>query len=148
VSADNGVCGDEALYRRVPDRPGSLYVPIEGGGFRATSGAFGDKRGRPASEQQPSVDRAKLRDYDPYKSRKHPTDCVISFTAAAVREIAGFGTIDVVPDPNPPEDPDNASHALVVADPPFASKTQFDKFKQQMARVADSNWEIPPPSST
>lgn len=146
MSEDSGVCRDEILYRRVPDRPGDFYRPIEGGGYRVTSGAFGDKRGRPASEQQPSVNRAKLHDNDPKKSRKVPTDCVVSFTAARVRSIEGFGSIDVVPNPNPPEDPDNDAHALIIAHPPFVSKNQFDKFKQQMARVANSNWEIAPPN--
>jgi hypothetical protein len=135
----NDVCSNELLYRRVPDRLGDFYKPIDGGAYRVTSGAFGDKK------QRPSVDRAKLRDNDPEKSKKKSTDCVVSFTVAEVRGIRGFGTIDVEADPNPLEDPDNPAHALITADPPFSSKNQFGKFKQVMARVADSRWEISPP---
>lgn len=147
MPGSNSVCGDELLYRRVPDRPGDLYVPIEGGIYRVTSGAFGDKRGRPPAEQQPSVNRAKLHDNDPEKSKKWPTDCVVSFAVADVRSIKGFGTVDVVAAPNPPEDPDNPAHALIEVCPPFASKNKFGKFKQAMARIADSRWVIPPPNS-
>lgn len=145
---DNYVCDQELLYRRVPDRPGDFYKPIDGGGYRVTSGAFQDKRGLPPSEQKPSVDRAKLHDNDPEKSRKRVGDCVVSFTAVEVREINGFGPIDVVADPNPPEDPHNSAHALIIAQEPFASRSKFDKFKQVMARIADSRWEIPPPART
>ncbi len=69
---------------------------------------------------------------------------VVSFTVAGVQSISGCGVLKVVPDPNPPEDPGNGAHALIVAEPPFPCKKQFEKFKQLMARVADSRWEIAP----
>jgi hypothetical protein len=134
------VSDDEVLYRRVPAIPGDFYKPIDGGGHRATSGAFGDKR------KQPSVDRAGLLDHNPERAKRRPTDCVISFTAGEVRRLTSSGrTIDVVPNPNPPEDPDNHAHALIVSEQPFGSN-QFDKFKQALAGLADARWEIPPPS--
>ena len=136
------VLDEEVLYRRVPDRPGDFYIAIEGGRYRVTSGAFGDKR------QQPSVDRAILRDNNPENSKRRQTDCVVSFTAGEVRAIRGFErTVDVVHDPNPPEDPDNPAHALIIAEQPFtANNREFKRFKQALARIADSRWEIPPPN--
>jgi hypothetical protein len=142
VSAEDRVCDDEVLYRRVPDIPGGFHKPISGGRRRVTSGAFGSR------EKQPSVDRAILRDNNPENSRRKPTECVVSFTAGEVRNMPVPGrSIDVVPDPNPPEDPDNSAHALIVADPPFSSN-QFDKFKVALAGLADSRWEIAPPDDT
>jgi hypothetical protein len=136
------VCDSEVLYRSVPNQPGIHYVPISGGGYRVSRAAFEDRR-----KQQPSVDRAKLLDNDPEKCKKGPTHLVVSLTAARVRSIEGFSrTIDVVPAPNPPEDPDNLAHALITVDRPFDSNTQFDKFKKALAIVANSNWEIPPPN--
>jgi hypothetical protein len=142
VPAEDRVSDDEVLYRRVPDIPGDFHKPISGGGRRVTSGAFGSK------QKEPSVDRAILCDNNPESSRRKPTECIVSLTAGEVRSIEGFGrTIDVVPDPNPTEDPDNSAHALIVSDPPF-SRNQFNKFKQRLAEIADSRWEIPPPSET
>ena len=141
MSSSDFVLDEEVLYRRVPDRPGDFYKPIEGGRYRVTSGAFGDKK------QQPSVDRAILRNNKPENSKRRYTDCVVSFTAGEVRSIRSFGrTVDVVHDPNPPEDPDNPAHGLIVAKHPFtANNSEFKKFKQALARIADSRWEIPPP---
>ena len=142
MPAEDRVCDDEVLYRRVPDIPGGFHKPISGGGRRVTSGAFSDRH------KQPSVDRAILRDNNPENSKRKPTECIVSFTAGEVRAIEGFErSIDVVPAPNPPDDPDNPAHALIVADKPF-SRTQFDKFKQVLAGIADSRWEIPPPCDT
>jgi len=141
VSDDDYVCDSELLYRGVPNQPGIHYLPISGGGYRVSRAAFEDRR------RQPSVDRAKLRDYDPEKSKKGPDYLVVSLTAGGVRRIEGFSrTIDVMPDPNPPEDPDNPAHALIMVDRPFDSNKQFDRFKKALAIVANSNWEIPPPN--
>ena len=140
MPSDDYVCDSEVLYRSVPNQPGIHYIPISGG-YRVSRAAFEDRRG------QPSVDRARLCDNDPDKSKKGPTHLVVSLTALRVREIEGFSrTVDVVPDPCPPEDPDNPAHALITVDRPFDSKSQFDRFKKALAIVADSNWEIPPPN--
>ncbi len=142
---------NELLYRRVPNRPGDFYQPINGGGHQVTSGAFGDKRGRPASEQRPSVDRAKLRDYNPTKSKFRLDDCVVSLTVDKVKRIElSEKTIKVIAKPikDDPDQSDNPAHAEITVEPPFDTKGQFGRFKQQLARVADSNWEIPPPRAT
>lgn len=145
---EDRVSDSELLYRRVPDRPGDFYIPISGGGYRATSGAFGDRRS--AKKKQPSVDRAILRDNNPANAQCRPTDSVVSFTAGEVRRITGFGrTIDVVPSPikDAPPEPDNPAHALIVAEPPFtANNKEFKRFRQALAGIADSRWEIPPPA--
>lgn len=141
---DDYVCDSELLYRSVPDQRGTHYVPMSGGGYRVSRAAFEDR-----GQQQPSVDRAKLRGYDPEKSKKGPTHLVVSLTAEQVRGIEGFSrTTDVVPDPNPPEDPLNTAHALIKVDRPFDSNKQFDRFKKALAIVANSNWEIPPTNGT
>lgn len=149
MSEEKCVPRDELLYRRVPNRPGDFYKPIDGGKHRVTSGAFGGRRGLPISEQRPSVDRAKLLGYDPAKSKRPgKDDYVVSFTVDEVKRIKLPGrTVKVVAKPieNEPDLPDNPAHAEITVDRPFETKGQFDKLKQALARVADSKWEIPPP---
>lgn len=141
---DDHVCDDEVLYRKVPNQKGVHYVPIGGGRHRVSSAAFDDK-----ANWKISVNRAKLHGNNPEHSKTNPTDLVISLEAGRVRGIEGFGTtIDVAPDPNPPEDPDNEAHALIVADDQFPSRNQFDKFTRALARIANSNWAIPPPNAS
>ena len=136
------VCGDETLYRKVPDQKNIHYKPIGGGKHRVTSAAFDDK------SQQISVDRAKLRGNDPELSKKLSTDLVVCLQAGRVQDTGGSErTVDVRPDPNPPEAPDNDAHALIVVDKPFPSQTQFQKFTRVLARIANSHWAIPPPDS-
>jgi hypothetical protein len=135
------VCNDELLYRSVPNQKGIHYVPISGGDYRVSKAAFQDKE-----NWQPSVDRANLRNHDPRASKRSPDALIVSFTAGEVRNIEWSSTIDVVPAPNPPEDPDNDAHALITTDQPFASKGEFNRFKQALAIVANSNWEIAPPN--
>lgn len=119
---------------------GDFYLAISGG-YHVTSAAFGSSR-------QPSVDRAFLCNHDPETSQRRPNECIVSFTAGEVRNIKGFGqSVDVVPDPNPPENPSNSAHALIVVDPPL-STNQFRRFKQRLAGIADSRWEIAPPDHT
>ncbi len=137
---DDHVCNDEILYRSVPNRIGISYLPISGGEYCVSKAAFEDRQ-----KQQPSVDRAKLRD-NPEASKRSPDALVVSLTAEGVRNIEWSSAVDVVSDPNPPEDPNNDAHALITTDQSFASKGEFNRFKQALAIVANSNWEIAPPS--
>ncbi len=136
------VCDAETLYRSVPNRRGTSYLPISGGGYCVSKAAFEDRQ-----KQQPSVDRAKLRN-NPEASRRSHDALVVSLTAGRVRGIEWSSTIDVKPDPNPQEDPDNDAHALITTGEPFASKGEFNRFKQALAIVANSNWEIAPSDPT
>jgi hypothetical protein len=140
VVDNDHVCGGETLYRSVPDQEGTHYLPISGGGYCVSKAAFNDRK------QQPSVDRAKLRNHNPEASKRSRTALIVSFVADEVRNIEWSSTIDVVSDPNPPEDPNNDAHALIITEQPFASKGEFNRFKQALAIVANSNWEIAPPN--
>jgi hypothetical protein len=132
------VCGTEILYRSVPNQRGTSYLPISGGGHCVSKAAFEDRR-----KQQPSVDRAKLRG-NPEASKRSSDALVVSLTTDRVRGIEWSSAVDVRANPNPPEDPHNDAHALIVAQQPFASKGEFNRFKQALAIVANSNWEIAP----
>lgn len=136
------LCSDETLYRKVPNQKNIHYKSIGGGKHRVTSAAFDDKK------QQISVDRAKLRGNDPELSKKLSTDLVVCLQAGKVRDTSSPArSVDVKPDPNPPEAPYNDAHALIVVDPPFPSQTQFQKFTRVLARIANSHWAIPPSDS-
>jgi hypothetical protein len=91
------------------------------------------------------VDRAKLRGNNPELSKKLSTDLVVCLQVDKVRAISGpTRSVDVKPDPNPPEAPDNDAHALIVVDKEL-SGNQFQKFTRALARIANSHWAIPPP---
>jgi hypothetical protein len=128
------VADQEWLYRSVRQSE----IIYENGHPRPSSQAFADRT------QQVSVDRALLIDNDPRRTQKSETDAVVSLLAAEVRGIhtlirrdaqgnkTGVYAIDVRPDPLP----DNPAHALIVADPEFASSKHFRKLRESLARLA------------
>jgi hypothetical protein len=125
------VADDEELYRSI--RP--EYLTTESGVLRARSEAFGDR------SQRVSVDRALLIDNDPRRARRSEGAAVANLLASAVRvkipqydakgrEIGTY-TIDVLPDPLP----DNPAHAVIYANPAFASANHFRKLREHLART-------------
>jgi hypothetical protein len=133
---------DEVLYRSVRlgdmKKVGDALVP--------SSQAFTDR------QWHPSVDRAKLRNNDPKQSQIGETDVVVSVVASTVRGIqtlrrldenrceVGIYVIDVRPDPilpgNPEQLPPNPAHALIYAQPEFASKSLFRRLCERLAELA------------
>jgi hypothetical protein len=131
------VTDDEILYRRVTYTKHT--VKSDGS---ISSAAFGGD-----ADSEPSVDRAKLRGYDPRNSRTEPSQCIASLVAGDVRAIStSERTIDVKADPLR----DNPAHALITAKPPFlnenrAAKNVAKDFRRSLAKR--STWAIAPPTS-
>ncbi|MBF3898958.1 hypothetical protein ISI01_26155 [Burkholderia pseudomallei] len=148
--ADDSVQNDEHLYRRVPNIP-SMFSTVNGK-LQLSSSAFNDP-GSNGSQKRPSVDRAKLRNFDPAQSKTAPTQGIVGLVAGEVRAIRDVkktdpsGTtiythdVDVVPEPLP----ENESHAVVTVSPQFASRRPFDRLKDSLARLAEQKgWLVPP----
>jgi hypothetical protein len=119
------VADDEILYRSVRR---DQIIPVAGG-VRPSSQAFTDRH------MEISVDRAKLRDHDPYQSQMSPTDAVVSLRVSDVRGTLPARpeyAIDVRPDPLP----ENPAHALIYAQPQFANQSVFRRLRERLALLA------------
>ncbi|GAA6620648.1 hypothetical protein [Scytonema sp. NUACC26] len=144
------VADDELLYRCVfhgADR----YYYLEESGVRLSSQAFADRG------QAPSVDRAKLCNYDPQWTQKNPNDAVVSLVAGDIRVIDDIVQkdakgkelwtykIDVCPRPLA----DNPAHAQIEPSPAYQNRNTFRKVSEKLARlaterIAEQGWEIEP----
>lgn len=134
--AEAPISDEEKLYRSV--RASEIIRDSSGHVIRVSSQAFGDRT------REISVDRATLREHDPRRVRKSPTDAVAELIAGEVRGIRslihrdaqgqeiGLYTIDVRPNPLP----GNAAHALIYADPRFASRSLFKRLQERLALMA------------
>lgn len=133
----------ELLYRLVPDVRDN-YKQETDGSCRVTQVAFGDGPTDRKGPRQPSVYRAKLCDFKPKSIRRNSTEFVVSLTAEQVRRISAAldrDRVDVVPDTE-----DHPAHTLVVSNPAYMDKDpKFRKLRKQLAKAANSNWEIGPP---
>ena len=160
--AADRVTDDEMLYRRVPRNPGKpLYYDRSGERIRVLAQAFSERpipEGEPfAGEYRLSVDRAKLRGFNPELTRQgvpnHSPEAfgVVSMPAGEVRAIGGVA--DIIPDPllNDPDLPDNPAHALIcvthsVGATPTANKNIFRAVIRDLAAAANRRpWAIDPP---
>lgn len=150
--ADDRVLDDEDLYRRVPNIP-TMFKMVEGR-LRLSSGAFNDSGDD--GQKRPSVDRARLRNFDPVLAKTAPTQGVVGLVASEVRSIRSVTKtdqsgavvythdVDVIPDPLPAND----AHALVTVAPQFASHRPFERLKESLARLAEQRgWLVPPTSA-
>lgn len=134
--AEERIHDEERLYRSV--RATEILRDLAGQATRASSQAFSDRG------QEISVDRALLRGQDPTAALKSPSDAVVELVAGEVRGIrslvqrdeagreTGLYTVDVRPDPLPV----NAAHALIYADPRFASRSVFKRLQERLAMMA------------
>jgi hypothetical protein len=145
------VADDEELYRRVRENvPGHTCFKIEGGRVVFLNSAFNDVSDRP------SVDRAKLRQFDPHRTRLMQDDGIVALQTAAIRQlgpiprfdnhqkpITGF-VVDVLSDPVL----GNCAHAVVVTAPPLTGKGAVRRLKEGLVRLAnDAGWRIEPGTS-
>ena len=83
---------------------------------------------------EPSVDRAKFKDFKPALSKRRDTDGIVSLLVSEVRGIQiDNHTVDVIYDPHPeiPERslPENCAHSLIILTP----KCHLSKNKRKQA---------------
>jgi hypothetical protein len=162
-TAVDQVANDEVLYRRVPRNapPAPPYYDRFENRLRVLAQAFSEPpipAGEPfAGQYRLSVDRAKLREFNPDLTRqgvpgRDPESFgVVSMPAEEVRAIPSVA--DIIPDPilNDPAYPDNPAHALIcVVSDPKATKTAnitlFRNVRRDLAAAANRRpWEIDPP---
>lgn len=150
------VSDEEELYRNVRGEEDSDEFRIDPhtGRLEFTSQAFLDRK------RTPSVDRAKLQNFDPQQSLLTDTNGIVSLITEEVRQIGQVKSksdkgkevqhaVDVIHDPNPPEDPENDAHSLIVVEPEFLSSDKqgkaFKLLRKALARLATKRgWTIEP----
>ena len=150
---DNPITDDEVLYRRVPIKIKGLLKTLPDGTLKVSSQAFQDPNHRP------SVDRAKLCEYNPRRTLGPYPGGVVSIITGDVRSIIdlvqygrdqhplGLIKVDVEPKPifDDPTEPDNPAHAEIYTDP-SCSRNAFQRLCERLALLANSRpWEIEPP---
>lgn len=149
------VSDEEHLYRNVRGKESEECFPDpDTGRLIVASKAFLDK------QKQPSVDRAKLRNFDPEQSRIEEENGIVTLVTQQVRQIGDVVTndndggtvnhaVDVTADPIPK----NEAHARIVVEPKFfGSKSKKDKafklLRIALARLAtQSGWTLEPRNS-
>ncbi len=142
---DDLITDDEILYRRILDRV-DHYTYLSDGTIRISSQAFYQ------STLRPSVDRAKLRNYDPTKTLGSLSGGVISLVAGDIRAIGVMhkdqkfrGEVESMPILDDPIEPDNDAHAEIYTIPD-CNKPAFRKFIEQLGILANKRPpEIKPP---
>ena len=145
------VADDEELYRRVREKvPGHTCFRLEGGQVLFLHSAFNDV------SNQPSVDRAKLRQFDPHRTRLTQEDGIVALQTAAIRQLGPVPRYDNRQKPLPGSVVDvlpapvlrNCAHALVVTAPPLTGKNALKRLKEGLVRLAnDAGWRIEPGDS-
>lgn len=142
---------DEVLYRSVRGQYGEEYSYDDKGTLKISSEAFRDRN------RSPSVDRARLNEYDPTLSKQNDTDGVVSLITEDVRAIGTVQTkiqdvdttvhaIDVIYDPIP----ENPAHSKIVVRPDFfGSKNKqrnvFKLLQLALVELAEKyGWTVEP----
>ena len=154
MNKNDSVQDNEELYRSVRSRnresADKEYI-IKKGRLIILPAAFRDRY------KQPSVDRAKLRDFKPTLSKLSETDGIVSLIAGEVRKIGKVETkvqngdpvphaVDVIPDPTP----DNPAHSQIVVRPDFfgsknKQKNAFKLLQIALAKLASKkDWTLEP----
>lgn len=157
---EDSVSDDELLYRRVPRNNGQLYYRRDGCKVLVLGQAFSERAipdGQPHEKQyRISVDRAKLRGFDPDLTRQAAPGgdtehfAVITMPAGEVRRVPDVD--DVIPDPikDDLELRDNEAHALICIryEPETSKSRNKNIFREVIAELADianrQGWAIEP----
>jgi len=153
------VFDEEELYRNVrgeEDADEYCFDPNTGR-LRITSQAFLDRK------STPSVDRAKLKNFDPRRSLVNDSNGIVSLITEEVRQIGTVlstdqkrnqitHAVDVIHDPKPPEDPKNKAHSLIVVEPKYLSSDKqgkaFKLLRKSLAILATKRgWTLEPSDS-
>ncbi len=144
--SENPITDDEVLYRRVPSNMKGLLKTLPDGTLKVSSQAFLDRNYRP------SVDRAKLRNFNPSQTLGPFLGGVVSVITGDVRSIVDLVQpplsmkVDVEPKPiiDDPIEPDNPAHAEIYTNP-ICSRSAFQRLCERLALLANSRpWEIEP----
>ena len=130
----------EILYRSVEDE--NCYA--DGSKIRLKSQAFADRH------KKPSVDRAKLWDFNPTKTQLSPSDAIVMLFAEQVRslKIPQYNSdkkvefhyeMDVHAAPIPEESgkPANPAHAEIRPNCDFRSDKAFKRLLESLCRLAE-----------
>ena len=142
---------NEELYRNVRGKLEDKEYSIQEGKLRIEYHAFWD------SSLKPSVDRAKLKDFDPASALLCQTNGIVSIKAGDVRAIGAVKTkhanevkadhaVDVIPDPTC----ENPAHAIIIVKPEFfdsksKQKNAFKLLQIALAELATKNgWTLEP----
>ena len=144
MNKNASVWDDEELYRNIRSEFGVEYIYYEGK-LRIRSDAFRD------INKKPSVDRAKLKEFNPFGAKLRDTNGIVSLIVRDVhsRKIVGH-VVDVIYDPNPESDPENYAHSQIVVDPEFfgtnsRKERTFYKLRRSLARLATKRgWTLAP----
>lgn len=151
MNKNDFVRDDEVLYRSVRGKYGEEYAYDSTRQLKISSEAFRDR------EKEPSVDRAKLQEFNPSLSKRNDTDGVVSLITADVRAIGTVKTkiqnadttvhaVDVIYDPTA----ENPAHSKIVVSPEFfGSKNKqrnvFKLLQLALAELAEkSGWTVKP----
>ena len=143
---------NEELYRNVRGKLEDKEYSIQDGKLRIEYHAFWDQ------SRKPSVDRAKLKNFDPASALLCNRNGIVSIKAGDVRAIGTVKTkheneviadhaVDVISDPKP----ENSAHSLIVIVKPelFGSKSKqrnaFKLLQIALAELATKNgWTLEP----
>lgn len=151
MNSNDHVQDDEELYRNVRGKLEDKEYSIHDGKLIIERHAFWD----PA--KNPSVDRAKLLNFNPASALLSKTNGIVSINAGDVRSIGTVKTkheneviaehaVDVIPDPTC----ENPAHAIIIVKPElFDSKNKqknaFSLLQIALAKLATKNgWTIEP----
>ena len=146
MDKNESIRDDEELYRRVrinTKDPGDKdrYSINNAREVTIHSTAFFDRN------RQPSVDRAKLREFNPVLSQEDETDGIISLIAGDVRAIPiEAHTVDVIYDPTPM----NPAHSQITITPEGTvsntkQKQAFSTLRRALALLAtQKGWTLEP----
>ena len=149
------VSDEERLYRNVRGKGSDefFYDPATGH-LTIESKAFLDQ------QKEPSVDRAKLRNFDPEQSKLREGNGIVTLITQEVRQIGDVVTVDDkgsqfshAVDVNAAPLPENKAHALIVVEPDFLGsggkqKAAFKLLRKALARLATQRgWTLEPRSS-
>lgn len=149
---DGYIADEEELYRSVRGRrEDDEYYYDDMGNLVIRNAAFKDRH------KEPSVDRAKFRNFNPSLSKLSHSDGIVSLITKDVRAIGDVKTptdqgtkehaVDVIYNPIPGE---NEAHSQITVDPAFCgSRNKQDKafklLRIALARLATRNgWTLPP----
>lgn len=149
------VSDEEQLYRNVrSEGADEFYYDETTGKLVIESKAFLDP------QKEPSVDRAKLRNFDPEQSRMSEENGIVTLITAEVRQIGDVKTNDIngrtvnhAVDVKANPIRDNKAHALIVVEPDFfgteSKKNRvFKLLRKALARLATQRgWTLEPGNS-
>jgi hypothetical protein len=149
------VSDEERLYRNVRGKGSDefFYDPATGH-LTIESKAFLDQ------QKEPSVDRAKLRNFDPEQSRLKEENGIVTLITQEVRQMGDVVTVDDkgsqfshAVDVNAASISGNKAHALIVVEPKFfgsvsKQKAAFKLLRKALARLATQRgWTLEPRNS-